>query len=59
MSEVFNAIILNQKEFKKIIAPAKELGYPEHKKNIKLLASEWEKSKDILIWLKRTIKLVP
>ena len=59
ISEVFNTIILNQKNFQKIISPVKELGYPEHKKYFKVLTKEWTKCKDIEMWLKKAIKLVP
>lgn len=59
ISEIFNTIILNQKKLGKLIAPSKELGYPEHKKYIRLLASEWKRNKNISMWLKKAIEFVP
>lgn len=59
ISEVFNTIVLNQKNFIKIISPTKELGYPEHRKYLKILSKEWIKNKDISTWLNRANKIVP
>lgn len=58
LSEVFNAIILNEKEFKSIIAPIRELGYPEHRSRIRPLTKEWEKHKDIIKWLEKAARTV-
>lgn len=40
ISEVFNAVVLNTKEFRNIIKPGKELGYPEHKEIISKMKKE-------------------
>lgn len=58
ISEVFNTTVLNQKNFIKIISPAKELGYPEHRKYLKILSKEWIKNKNISTWLNRANKIV-
>ncbi len=58
LSEIFNAVILNQDIFKKLISPSKEFGYPEHKKFIKTLTKEWKKHKNIDRWLKIATKTI-
>lgn len=58
IAEIFNTILLNQNDFKKIISPDKELGYPEHKRYIKLLTTKWKKCKDIMTWLGEAMELV-
>lgn len=58
ISEIFNTIILNQKEFRGIIWPAKEFGYPEHRNFIRALTKEWQKHKDVNIWLHGARRLV-
>lgn len=58
LSEVFNAIILNEKEFKSIIAPVRELGYPEHRSCIRSFTKEWEKHRDIIKWLGKAARTV-
>ena len=40
ISEVFNAIILNTREFRNIIKPATEEGYPEHRDLISKMKKE-------------------
>jgi hypothetical protein len=40
ISEIFNTLVLNRKEFKTLIKPSKELGYPEHKKYIRKISSK-------------------
>jgi len=37
---VFNAVVLNTKEFHNIIQPGKELGYPDHKEIISKMKKE-------------------
>jgi len=59
ISEIFNAIILNQRVFVKLISPAKELGYPEYKKETDLLTKEWERYKIIDRWIQKAKKTVP
>jgi len=45
--EVFNAVIMNEPAFRKMIVPDIELGYPDHKEIIKKMTREWKKTKDI------------
>ena len=59
ISEIFNTVILNQKDFEKIIKPAKELGYPEHKRYIKILENKWKKEKNITKWISQANQIVP
>lgn len=51
-AELFNVIVLNQTQFRKIIGK-KEEGYDIHKKYFKLFENVWEKSRDIDDYLAR------
>lgn len=58
VSEIFNTIILNQPEFKTLITPTIEMGYPKHKEIIKESLEIWNKYKDINKWIQETINLL-
>lgn len=53
ISEVFNAVVLNTKEFRNIVKPGKELGYPEHKEIISKMKKEWKLDKRIFNWIEK------
>lgn len=58
LSEVFNTIVLNQDNFRKIISPSKELGYPAHREYIQILTNEWKKCKNISSWINKAVKII-
>lgn len=58
ISEIFNVTILNQSEFKKLILPFVESGYPKHKVMILESLRIWEKNKNIGKWILEIIRLV-
>jgi len=57
LSEIFNVVILNQKQFAKLYTPVKELAYPAHKKYIKQYKELFDNSKDLKGFLNKAIKL--
>lgn len=56
ISEIFNTTILNQPEFKKLIAPAVGLGYPKHKAIIPDSIKIWEKCGNFDEWMDKMIE---
>lgn len=56
-SEIFNTVLLNQKQFAKLYAPIKEFGYPDHKKFLKQYNKLFNNSKSINDFLSKAIKL--
>ncbi len=56
LSEIFNVIILNEPQFKKLYKPIKQGCYPSHKKNINKFNKLYKNSKNINDFFKKSIK---
>lgn len=57
LSEIFNVIILNQKQFQKLLK-YKEIPYPTHKRIYKKLNKIYQNSKSIKEFIEKSIKLL-